>query len=146
MAPAGVQSVGVPRSNIPRWIVPAVSLLIYAAQCAWFIGTQSLTFDEPVHIAEGLDAWRNGRFQQYNDHPPLARLLCTLPLANPKWQVEVEPLPQAFRVPSVSPDPVSLAWRSRSVNAGLGVVLGVLVWLAAANLFSASAANFVLML
>jgi len=99
-----------------------------------------------VHIAEGLDAWRNGRFQQYNDHPPLARLLCTLPLLNPKWQVEVEQLPQSFRIPSISPDPLSLAWRARLVNAGLGMVLGVLVWFTAANLFSVSAANFALVL
>jgi Dolichyl-phosphate-mannose-protein mannosyltransferase len=142
MTPADVQGADGPRSKVPRWIVPAVLLLVYSAQCAWFIGTQSLTYDEPVHIAEGLDAWRNGRFQQYNDHPPLARLLCTLPLLNPKWQVELEPLPQAFRVHSVSLDPVSMAWRARSVNAGLGVALGVLVWLAAANVFSVSAANF----
>jgi hypothetical protein len=146
MTPAGVQSAGVPKPNIPHWIVPAVLLLFYAAQCAWFIGTQSLTFDEPVHIAEGLDAWRNGRFQQYNDHPPLARLLCTLPLLDSKWQVEVEPLPQSFRVHSISPDPVSLAWRARSVNAALGVLLGVLLWFAAANFCSTSAANFALAL
>ncbi len=131
---------------MPRWMVPAVLLLVYAAQCAWFIGAQSLTYDEPVHIAEGLDAWRNGRFQQYNDHPPLARLLCTLPLLKPRWQVEVEPLPQSFRIHSILPGPVSLAWRARAVNGGLGVVLGLLVWLAAANLFSASAANFALAL
>lgn len=146
MTPADAQDAGGSESNIPRWIVPAVLLLFYAAQCAWFIRTQSLTFDEPVHIAEGLDAWRNGRFQQYNDHPPLARLLCTLPLLNPKWQVEVEPLPQSFRIHSIFPDPVSMAWRARSVNAGLGVLLGILLWLAAANLFSTPAANFALAL
>jgi len=146
MPQAEVEDAAGPKSNIPRWIVPAVLLLVYSLQCAWFIGTQSLTYDEPVHVAEGLDAWRNGRFQQYNDHPPLARLLCTLPLLNPKWQVEVEPLARAFRVHSISPDPVSLAWRARSVNAGMGAILGVLVWLAAANLLSVSAANFALAL
>jgi len=146
MTPAGVEDATRPNSKMPRWMVPAVLLLVYAAQCAWFIGAQSLTYDEPVHIAEGLDAWRNGRFQQYNDHPPLARLLCTLPLLKPRWQVEVEPLPQSFRIHSILPGPVSLAWRARAVNGGLGVVLGLLVWLAAANLFSASAANFALAL
>ena len=60
-----------------RWLVPALLAFLYAAQCAWFIRTQSLTYDEPVHIAEGLNAWRYGRFEQYNDHPPLARLWCT---------------------------------------------------------------------
>src|SRR6266436_5779480 len=146
MTPAGVEDATRPNSKMPRWMVPAVLLLVYAAQCAWFIGAQSLTYDEPVHIAEGLDAWRNGRFQQYNDHPPLARLLCTLPLLNPKWQVEVEQRPQSFRIHSISPDAVSLAWRARLVNAGLGMVLGVLVWFAAAYLFSVSAANFALVL
>ena len=63
-----------------RWLLPALLALIYLAQCAWFIRTQSLTYDEPVHIAEGLNAWRYGRFEQYNDHPPLARLWFTLPL------------------------------------------------------------------
>ena len=71
------------------WLFPALLALIYVAQCAWFIRTQSLTYDEPVHIAEGLNAWRYGRFEQYNDHPPLARLWCTLPLLDQKWQVEI---------------------------------------------------------
>ena len=59
----------------------ALLALLYVAQCAWFIRTQSLTYDEPVHIAEGLNAWRYGRFEQYNDHPPLARLWCYAPAA-----------------------------------------------------------------
>ena len=85
-------------------------------QCAWFIRTQSLTYDEPVHIAEGLNAWRYGRFEQYNDHPPLARLWCALPLIGPKWQVEIQQLPDSFRVTRIAPDPVSLAWRARAMR------------------------------
>lgn len=108
-------------------VVPALLLTLYAAQCLWFIRTQSLTYDEPVHIAEGLDAWRNHRFQEYNDHPPLARLLCTLPLIDRKWQVDIEKLPAGFRVHHISPDPISLAWRARSVNVALGFLLGVLL-------------------
>ena len=132
------------------WVVtkaiPALLLLIFALQCTWFIRTQSLTFDEPVHIAEGMDAWRNGRFEQYNDHPPLARLLCALPLINPKWQVDVQQLPDTFRIPRISPDPVSLAWRARAMNMLLGLLLGFLVWLEARKQFSAAAANFALAL
>jgi hypothetical protein len=126
--------------------IPAFLLTLYAAQCAWFIRTQSLTYDEPVHIAEGLDAWRNGRFQEYNDHPPLARLLCTLPLMNGKWLVDVEKLPAGFRVHRVSPDPILLAWRARLVNVVLGVLLGVLLWRSALKIFSPSAAIFALAL
>jgi hypothetical protein len=129
-----------------RALCPALLLTLYAAQCIWFIRTQSLTYDEPVHIAEGLDAWRNGRFEEYNDHPPLARLLCTLPLIGHEWQVNVEKLPAGFRVHRISPDPVSLAWRARVMNVALGLLLGILLWLRAAKMFSAAAANFSLAL
>src|SRR6476469_9770734 len=86
-----------------RWLVPALLALLYVMQCAWFIRTQSLTYDEPVHIAEGLNAWRYGRFEQYNDHPPLARLWCTLPLLEQKWQVDIEQLFDSFRVVRITP-------------------------------------------
>src|ERR1700690_3187143 len=129
-----------------RLLVPSLLLVLYVAQCAWFIRTQSLTYDEPVHIAEGLNAWRYGRFEQYNDHPPLARLWCPLPLLDQKWQVEIERLPDAFRVNRIAPDPISLAWRARSMNVVLGLLLAWLVWRAADRLFSRNAANFALAL
>ncbi|MGH9504434.1 MAG: ArnT family glycosyltransferase [Terriglobales bacterium] len=120
--------------------------LLYAGQCAWFIRTQSLTYDEPVHIAEGLNAWRYGRFEQYNDHPPLARLWCALPLLDQKWQLNIEQLPDSFRVTRITPDPVSLAWRARLMNVLLGLALAWLVWRAADRMFSRNAANFALAL
>ncbi len=128
------------------WLLPALLALIYLAQCAWFIRTQSLTYDEPVHIAEGLNAWRYGRFEQYNDHPPLARLWCALPLIDPQWQVDVEPLVDSFRVTRIAPDPVSLAWRARAMNVLFGLLLAWFVWRAADRLFSRTAANFALAL
>src|SRR5450755_1066685 len=68
------------RPGKPGLILPAFLLLLYVAQCAWFIGTQSLTNDEPLHIIAGLDAWRHGRFERWNDHPPMVYLLLTVPL------------------------------------------------------------------
>ena len=129
-----------------RWLVPSLLALLYVMQCACFIRTQSLTYDEPVHIAEGLNAWRYGRFEQYNDHPPLARLWCALPLIGAKWQVEIQQLPDSFRVTRIAPDPVSLAWRARAMNVLLGLALAGLVWGAADCLFSRTAANFALAL
>src|SRR5476649_904838 len=119
-----------------KWLLPALLALLYVAQCACFIRTQSLTYDEPVHIAEGLNAWRYGRFEQYNDHPPLARLWCALPLLDQKWQVDIEQLPDAFRITRIAPDPVALAWRARAMNVLLGLWLSWLVWRAADRLFS----------
>ena len=129
-----------------RRLLPVLLGFFYVVQCAWFIRTQSLTYDEPVHIAEGLNAWRYGRFEQYNDHPPLARLWCALPLLNQKWQVDVQQLPDAFRITRITPDPESLAWRTRTMNVLLGLILAWLVWRAARQLFSGGAANLVLAL
>ena len=143
---AGVSGAARTRRAWVRVAIPALLLTIYIGQCFWFIRTQSLTYDEPVHIAEGLDAWRNGRFEQYNDHPPLARLLCTLLLIGSKWQVQVEQLPDGFRIHRVDPDPIALAWRARAVNVFLGLLLGLLLWMEARNWFSPQAANFSLAL
>src|SRR6478609_8970256 len=135
-----------PKNSMARWLLPGLLMFLYAVQCGWFIRTQSLTYDEPVHIAEGLNAWRYGRFEQYNDHPPLARLWCALPLIGAKWQVEIQQLPDSFRVTRIAPDPVSLAWRARAMNVLLGLALAGLVWWAADRLFSRTAANFALAL
>ena len=129
-----------------QWIIPVLLCVIYVAECAWFIRSQSLTFDEPVHVAAGLEAWREGRFARWNDHPPLQRLLCTLPLLSSKYQITVEGQPDAYRVTGVQPDPQSLAWRGRAVSAGLGLLLGLLLWLTARRAYSSGAANFVLAL
>jgi hypothetical protein len=123
------------------WLIPAFLLSVYLVQCAWFIRTQSLTYDEPVHLAEGLDAWRHGKFEQYNDHPPLARLWCTLPLIGEKWQVDVQQLSEGFHIPRIAPDPEALAWRARIMNVALGVLLGLLLWRVAERMFSRGAAN-----
>ena len=128
------------------WFLPALLAFLYGIQCACFIRTQSLTYDEPVHIAEGLNAWRYGRFEQYNDHPPLARLWFALPLLNPKWQVDVEKLPDSFHVTRIAPDPEALAWRARAMNVLLGLLLAWLVWRAADQLLSRGAANLALAL
>ena len=130
----------------PRWLLPALLMVLYAAQCAWFIHTQSLTYDEPVHIAEGLNAWRYGRFEQYNDHPPLARLWCALPLLDQKWQVDIEKLPDSFRITRIAPDPEAMAARARVMNMLLGLALAWLVWRVADRLFSATTATFALAL
>src|SRR5579864_9031492 len=66
---------------------------------------------------------------------------CTLPLIGREWQVDVEKLPAGFRVHRILPDPVSLAWRSRLMNLALGFLLGILLWLEAARMFSPAAAN-----
>jgi 4-amino-4-deoxy-L-arabinose transferase-like glycosyltransferase len=131
-------------------IAPAAFAVCFVAQCLWFIGTQSLTYDEPVHVIAGLDAWRAHRFAEWNDQPPLGRLLVTAPLLlSPpdRWRIEdLGPSGANYWTVSVRPDPASLAWRTRLVTVALGLLLAPLLWFTARRLFSEGAANLALVL
>ena len=120
----------------------------FTAQCLWFVATQSLTYDEPVHVIAGLDAWRAHRFTEWNDQPPLGRLLLTAPLllsAPERWQLEDRgPAGANYWSIFVHPDPIGLARRTRAVNIGLGLLLAALVWFTARRLFSVGSANVAL--
>ncbi len=127
-------------------VIPSLLILLFVAQCAWFIRTQSLVIDEPLHIAAGLEAWRAHSFGSWNDHPPLARMWCTLPLINAKFQLDTEPLRQDMPAQWVLPDPESMALRARSMNVIFGLILAAVLWVAARRLFSTGAANLALAL
>jgi hypothetical protein len=129
-----------------RLLLPLVLLLIYVAQCAWFIRTQSFTFDEPIHIVTGLEMWRYSRIQDWNDHPPLQRLLCTLPLIGSKWQVDVQGNFPDFLAVGFHPGPQQMADRGRAVSVVLGIILALVLWTTTRRLFSEQAANLALAL
>jgi len=129
-----------------RWWIPAALLLVFTLQSLWFIGTQSLTYDEPGHILAGLEAWQHGRFQMWTDHPPLGRFWLTLPIAFANVEIAQEQLPRGYRVTAMQPGPEWLAWHTRPMNTLLGVALGLTLWFAARRLFSEGAANIALAL
>jgi hypothetical protein len=134
------------RSLSPRTAIPFVLLSVFAMQSLWFIQTQSLTYDEPAHIIAGIDAWRHGRFEHWNDHPPLGRLWLTLPLARADSEFAWQQLPTGYRVMAMQPGPEEIALRTRPMNMLLGIALGVALWFAARRLFSEGAANVTLAL
>lgn len=131
-----------------RWLIPVLLISLYVAQCLWFVGTQSLTYDEPVHVLAGLNAWRHHQFDLWNDQPPLGRLLVTLPIVGRRWQLSTVPQPLSgnFWTISIRPDPQRLARRTRPVNIALGVTLACLLWFAARRMFSEGGANLSLAL
>jgi len=135
-----------------RLIAPTVLCLLYVAQCGWFIGTQSLTNDEPLHIIAGLDAWRYGRFERWNDHPPFVYLLLTVPLLPIGAEIDLPTEPSKNDITGIPraermyPSPEAIAWRARPLNVIFGVALGLLLWMAARRYYSEGAANFVLSL
>ena len=92
------------RRNLhPRAAIPFLLLSVFALQSLWFIQTQSLTYDEPAHIIAGIDAWRHGRFEHWNDHPPLGRLWLTLPMARVDSEFLWRQLPTGYRVVAMQP-------------------------------------------
>jgi hypothetical protein len=135
-----------PRNLRPRTAIPFVLLSLFALQSLWFIQTQSLTYDEPAHLIAGVDAWRHGRFEHWNDHPPLGRLWLTLPIARIDSQYAWRELPSGFRVEAMQPGPEEIALRTRPMNTVLGLALGVVLWFATRRLFSEGAANVALAL
>jgi 4-amino-4-deoxy-L-arabinose transferase-like glycosyltransferase len=126
-----------------RLILPALLLTIYVAQCLWFIGTQSLTCDEPAHMVAGLEALRDNKFEFLNDQPPLARVMFAAPLLLQKTQIYWY---EWLQVRATTPSPEVIAWTGRPVNVLLGVILGIALWRTARKWFSEDAANFALAL
>ena len=115
-------------------------------QSFWFINTQSMTYDEPAHIIAGVDAWRHGRFEHWNDHPPLGRLWLTLPIKDLDSNFVWRQMPSGYRIDSMQPGPEEMAARTRPMNTVLGIFLGLALWSAARRLFSEGAANVALAL
>lgn len=128
-------------------LIPCLLGAFYVGQCLWFVATQSFTYDEPVHIIAGIDAWQHRRFVQWNDQPPLARLLVTLPVVltgEPDRLENLGPSGANFWTVSIRPNPIRLAWHTRPVNIALGVALAIALWTAARRLLGVAAANFAL--
>ncbi len=120
--------------------------MLFALQSLWFVRTQSLTYDEPGHITAGMQAWQQGRFEMWTDHPPLGRIWLTLPIARSQVEIASEQFPNGYRVTAMQPGPEWLAWHTRPMNTLLGVALGMALWFASRRLFSVGAANVALAL
>jgi len=127
-------------------LLPGFLLALFAIQSLWFIQTQSLTYDEPAHIVAGSEAWRMGKFDRWNDHPPLGRLWLTLPIAATPLDYVVQFTDRDFLFTRLNPKPEWLAWRTRPMNTLLGIALGIALWFATRRIFSEGAANVALAL
>lgn len=62
------------------WFCPLAILFLFFIQ-GWFcIAANSQTFDEAVHLTAGYSYLATGDFRLNNEHPPLVKLLCALPV------------------------------------------------------------------
>ena len=69
--------------TLPKYwvgIAVAVLLAVQAAQVMYVVHRESLTFDEGDHMFAGYMMWKAGDYGLNPEHPPLVKLLATLPL------------------------------------------------------------------
>ncbi len=61
------------------WLLLALIVIFTMVRVATTHRVFSITMDEPAHLGDG-DRWFDGRYAGDPSHPPLARVLCALPL------------------------------------------------------------------
>jgi hypothetical protein len=74
-------------ANGPRkWFMAAVAvlLIVFAAELYFSVRLESQTFDEPAHLFAGYGYWLHSDFGINPEHPPLVKLVASLPLLRSK--------------------------------------------------------------
>lgn len=66
------------------WLIVSALILVQALQTVYVIHRESLTFDEDDHMFAGYMMWHTGDYGLNPEHPPLVKLLATLPLLGEK--------------------------------------------------------------
>ncbi len=145
-----------PRIDVPRkWFLSAVVLLfvVFALELYLSVRQESQTFDEPAHMYAGYSYWLRSDFGINPEHPPLVKLVATLPLLldKPKYP---DPLEVFFRAQSgigglqllSQPGADSILAHARAAVSIFVFVLGILVVLAAREMFGDVAALLALLL
>ena len=73
--------------NLPKrwvWIAVVTLLVLQVAQFTFIVHRESLTWDEDDHMFAGYEMWKAGDYGLNPEHPPLAKLLATLPVLGEK--------------------------------------------------------------
>ena len=128
-----------------RWLVPAgvtALLLVLVLQLAFSTRRNSITWDEDDHIYAGYMSWRHGDFGLNPEHPPLVKLLGALPLLNMPLVIP-RPQNRFFKLEAFlngkdflfKNDADTMLFRVRMAVATLTVLLALLVFLAAREMF-----------
>ena len=127
----------------------AVVLLLIALflELIFSIRQETQTWDEACHIFAGYSYWTRGDFGMNPEHPPLLKLLATIPLLPMSLKVPEHPgmfsKEQDFTTAAdfvYSNDAEKILFRSRASAAGLTILLALIVFFAAREMFGNSAA------
>jgi 4-amino-4-deoxy-L-arabinose transferase-like glycosyltransferase len=131
------------------WLVPAgVAVLLVAlfVQLAFLANRNSITWDEDDHIYAGYMSWKTGDFGLNPEHPPLVKLLGTLPLLGMDLKMP-PPQDRFFKHEAFlngkdflfKNDFNTMLFRVRIAVASLTVLLALFVFLAAREMFGTGA-------
>jgi hypothetical protein len=127
--------------------IPVACFVIYfLVHFAFLSRANSITWDEPDHTYAGYMSWKHADFGLNPQHPPLVKYLATIPLLSMKLQ---EPVRQdrPYRIEEViggrnlvfRNDADTMVFRDRMAASLLTLLLVVLVFLAAQEMFGTGA-------
>jgi hypothetical protein len=138
------------------WIAVAALLVAQVAQFAYVVHRESLTWDEDDHMFAGYEMWKAGDYGLNPEHPPLVKLLATLPLLGEKMWVPTVRQDRDFKIEAYQD---GRDWLARNDGAGqrlvfrmrmaaglLAVALSLVAFFAAREWFGAGAALIALVL
>jgi Dolichyl-phosphate-mannose-protein mannosyltransferase/Tetratricopeptide repeat len=128
-------------------IIAATGLIVILALEMWLsIRHESQTFDESAHMYSGMEYWEHGDFGVNPEHPPLVKLLAALPLLGNGLKLPAPP-DLFFRYASglggiqflYANDADKLLFRSRVAASFLTLLLALLIFAAAREMFGGGA-------
>ena len=137
------------------WFLCAILALfaVFATELFLSVRLESQTFDEPAHMYAGYSYWLHSDFGINPEHPPLVKLVATLPLLveRPKYP---DPRNIHFRAQSASggtemmsqPGADAILAHARAAVSVFAFVLGLLVLLAGREMFGDGAALLAVLL
>jgi hypothetical protein len=128
----------------PRLLVVGL-LVVLAVLLFASVRQESQVFDESAHLLAGFEYWKHGDFGRNPEHPPLAKLLATIPLLRMGLK-EPAPVPVPFfkaqdfingaqLLYSGGANADAILIRGRMMIALFSVMLGLLVFLAGREMF-----------
>jgi len=138
-----------PGPTLPRLaVIAAVTALlaVILVQLALMANANSATFDEPDHIYSAYMQAKHGDFGLNPEHPPLIKYLGALPLLN--MQFKMPPMWDRFyrlqeadggRAFVFENDANTILWRVRMATSVITLLLALLVFLAAQEMFGTGA-------
>ena len=138
-----------PNSKTWVWLAVVALLAIQAVQIVIVLHRESLTWDEGAHMYAGYRMWKNGDYGLNPEHPPLVKLLATLPvLGDNLW---VPPLKGIFFkgeeylggrdwLEHNDGGSQRLVFRMRLATASLAIALSLVIFFVAREWFGTTAA------